>query len=218
MPIFRSPVKPPLFTARQALAPSTVIAGFVAALAACGQAAPPAASNAADDITGQVCCVVSSSGASDLNSWDFALITWLVPHDALASEMAILAPTNAQDSTIKNLAAKIDATQRLRYQKMTALAADWAKPVPSTEASGDSHNHGVNGDYGAKSLIRLSGRTFDQKFLTFMIAHHRATLPIARATIDNGTNDDAKQFAEAVRDVTQDEIALMRQVLRGVAK
>ena len=42
------------------------------------------------------------------NGWDIAMIYWMVPHDAVGSQMAELAPGQAASQQVKDLAAAMD--------------------------------------------------------------------------------------------------------------
>lgn len=225
MPSFRTCTRLALRLGTSRFTAAAATASLSVALAACGS--PPsttASTGDAGDLTGQECCVISTSGptvngiATAHDGWDIAFINWTVPHDAVASQMAVLAAAQAGSQQLKDLATKIDAVQGPRYQKMAAMAAAWSQPVPSTDpnAAKDAHDHGglSDGKSDPATLVPLSGAAFDKQLLTLMIAHHQAALPVAQATIDNGMNEQAKQLAKEILSTATAEISQMQQMLR----
>lgn len=210
-----------------------VLAGLTVCLAACGST-PAAttvitaagATGAPADPTGQVCCA-PVAGAGDVvngvatvhNGWDLAFVNFMALHDAVAAEMGDLAPTRASSQRVKDMAAAISAPQGPRFQRMSAMATAWDEPVPPTdpEAAGSVHDHGgglPDASYGtAETLARLTGTAFDRQFLTTLIAHHRSTMPVARATIDSGENPQTRALTvELVAEQTA-QITRMQQLL-----
>ena len=191
-------------------------------LTACGSSSPAGMPEAGSNLKGQQCCVapassgISANGIATVhNGWDIAFIGFQTPHDAIASEMATLALARAGSQRIKDLARKIDDEQGPRYQKMAAMADAWGEPVPSTDPAAGLHDHG-GGDSSATDvdkLRRLSGSAFDKKFLAIMIAHHRATLPVATATFQNGTNPEAAQMSRVLEAAQGAELRQMEQML-----
>ncbi len=105
---------------------AVVAAGFIAAfvLAACGSnasggGAVPAKSNSA---TG------SRSGAT-FNGVDVMFLRMMIPHHQQAVEMATLAQTRAADPRVKQLAARIKATQTSEIATMNRWLTAWGQPT-----------------------------------------------------------------------------------------
>lgn len=204
-----------------------VLAAVVALGAAGGCAGDPAPTIVSSGPqVGQVCCMATdvpptvNGVATAHNGWDIALIYWMVPHDAVASQMAALAPAQAAGQPVKDIAATIDDATGAKYLLMSSLAVAWGQPVPSTDpnaAAGHDHGGGLDESATAATLNPLSGEAFDREFLKIMIAHHQAALPIARATIDNGENPETRQLAQQVIDVQSAEIARMQGLLAGLS-
>lgn len=209
------------------LATAVVIVGLSLAATACGSPAPTTTSTRADaDAIGEECCAPAPGAAAvngietAHNGWDIAFINWLTPHDAVASQMAQLAPTRASSPQVKEIAAAIDAAQGPGFVKMAAMAAAWGQPVPSTDPAAAIHDHGgaENEAGNVTALAPLSGTAFDNMFLTVMIAHHQATLPMARATIENGVNQQDKQFAREVLAAQEAEIGRMQRLVEASSR
>lgn len=225
--------------------PARRIAGAAAALvlAGCSYAPLPSAGGSAapattvdssaggtgtvlPDITGQVCCVAADPTgttaidgiAVDYNGWDTAFISWMVPHFAVASQLAELASTRAGSAAVKALASKVDAVMSPNYLKMAAMAKAWGQPVPSTDPSAASgHDHGGDDSSGADnaaSLTRLSGRAFDIKYLQVLVADDTAAFSIARATVANCVNPQAKSLAQQLAMDNQAQLAQAQKMLK----
>lgn len=197
---------------------------LAAALTGCGAQVGTTAGASANPLQGQVCCVAPQSGPTTVNGiatahngWDIAFINWLTPHDAVSSQMAELAPTQSPTTTVRTLAGKIDTAQQTRYLGLAAMASAWGVPVPSTDpAAATGHDHGgagTNEAADAETLGPLTGLRFDREFLTIMIAHHAAALPIARATIANGASPDAKAMAQTLLTAQTAEITQMLKMV-----
>lgn len=221
--------------------------GLAGILAACGYAPLPsndaggggtAATEASvsgvdatslNGLDGKVCCVAAGSEAPKVingiattyNGWDTAFISWMVPHYAVAAQLAELAPTRAGSEKVKALAGAIDAEQGTMYLKMSAMALAWGQPVPSTDpAAAAGHDHGGGDSSGADNaaaLGKLSGSAFDRKILAVLIADDKAALPIAKATIANGTNAQAKELAKEISAGATAQIGEMQKLLEELS-
>lgn len=189
-------------------------------------ASSAAAGTVLPDINGQVCCVVADPAgvtaiggiAVTYNGWDTAFISWMVPHFAVASQLAELAPTRAGTAAVKVLATKVDAVMSPNYLKMAAMAKAWGQPVPSTDPSAASgHDHGGDDSSGADnaaSLTKLTGKAFDIKYLQVLVADDKAALAVARATVANCVNPQAKALAQQLASDNLAQIAQAQQMLK----
>lgn len=181
------------------------------------------------DIDGQVCCVAADptsvtavDGISvSYNGWDTAFISWMVPHFAVASQLAELAPSRSGTAQVRTLAAKIDAVMSPNYLKMAAMAKAWGQPVPSTDPSAASgHDHGGDDSSGADlaaGLTKLSGVAFDRKYLQVVLADDRAALANAQATVANCVNPQAKILAQQLVTDNAAQIAQAQRLLAQVS-
>jgi uncharacterized protein (DUF305 family) len=200
--------------------------GLAWLLAACsGTAAPDGtAAPSSAGIVGQVCCVAAPvDGPAQVdgidtvhNGWDIVLLNWMAPHDAVASQMAALAADRSTNDAVKQLAVAIDQDGQPRYLKLVAMANAWGQPIPSTDpaaASGHDHGGGPANVDSAAVLGPLTGADFDRQFLTIMMAHHQAALPVAQGAQANGENAQDKAMAQEISTTTTAEITKMQQIL-----
>ena len=189
-----------------------------------GDDAPAVVDGTGQDIVGQVCCIVApGNGApmvngisTEYNGWDTYMISWITPHDAVASQMAALAEGQAASQQVKDIAASIDEDTSTRYLRVSEIAVAWGQPIPSTDpasVSGHNHSAGASEAATAETLIPLTGDVFDREFLEIMIEHHAAVLPIAQNALAQGINQQEKEFAREVLDSQTAEIGVMQAIL-----
>ena len=216
----------------------TIGAVALTLLAGCSYAPLPtaggaAASGAADgggtssaDIVGQVCCVAQVSGAPTVvdgistvyNGWDTAFISWMVPHFAVASQLAEMAPSRSDNAEVKAIAVVNDGNLTPNYLKMSELAKAWGQPVPSTDPNAGGHDHG--GDAGVDpsvALNKLTKAAFDKNYLKYVIADDQAALGIADDTIANGVNPQAKPIAQLIAADSRAQITQCQKLLTTVS-
>lgn len=177
------------------------------------------------NIDGAVCCVAVSSGAptavggisTTYNGWDTAFISWMVPHFAVASQLAELAPTRASSAEVKKLASTIDATLAPNYLTMSAMAKAWGQPTPSTDPNAGGHDHGGTDGSGADNavtLTKIKGVAFDRKYLAIVIADDQAAVVVARNTVENCTNPQAKKLAQQLLEDSTKQVEQAQLLLK----
>lgn len=208
----------PTFTAQ------TIAVGLAVSLAACGGTAAKTSRDGAG--SQQECCgpparavpEVVDGIATSHDSFDVAFINYMVPHEAVAAQLADLAADRAGLQQVKDAASAMSLAQGPRYQRMAAMAAAWGEPAPSIDpaSSGSVHDHSSGSDSrdAAVTLAPLSGTAFDRQFLTTMIAHLQSGLPVASSALDNGTNPQAKLLA---KELLSEHAALARQMQQALA-
>ncbi|MFI6128511.1 DUF305 domain-containing protein [Micromonospora sp. NPDC051141] len=79
--------------------------------------------------------------------------------------------------------------------------------------------HGMPGMMSDVDMARLaaaSGRDFDRRFLTMMIAHHEGAITMARTEAAQGADSDAKALAERISTTQRAEIDTMRSILARI--
>lgn len=140
----------------------------------------------------------------------------MIAHHAQALAMTALAAERAARPDLRQLAARIEATQedeiRLMRQWLAARGHD-------TAASHAHHAAPMPGMLSAEELARLgraTGTAFDRLFLESMIRHHEGALAMVAALFatDGATQDvELFQFASAVDSDQRAEIARMRTLL-----
>jgi len=66
------------------------------------------------------------------------------------------------------------------------------------------------------TLSKLSGKTFDQAFLSMMIPHHQAALEMARAVLPTTKDATVKRWAQGIITSQQAEIGTMTALLKSL--
>lgn len=150
---------------------------------------------------------------SDDNQADVDFATGMIPHHAQAVEMADLALDKATNAQVKQLATSIKQAQQPEIDKMTGWLEDWGEEVPATNGehgSGHTMTDGMMSDDDMSMLENASGKMFDQHWTALMIEHHEGAITMAKEELSKGSNDDAKQLAQAIIDGQSKEIATMK--------
>ncbi|WP_329016297.1 DUF305 domain-containing protein [Micromonospora rifamycinica] len=91
-------------------------------------------------------------------------------------------------------------------------------PSPTTSGM-PGMDHGMPGMMSDADMTRLaaaSGRDFDRRFLTMMIAHHEGAITMAQTEAAQGANSDAKALAERISTTQQTEIDTMKSILARI--
>lgn len=135
----------------------------------------------------------------------------MIPHHQQAIVMSEIALARSSNPEVRDLANKIISEQ----SQEISLMESWVD-----EAGNGSHGgHSMSGMATEEELAELdslSSPEFDELFLTLMIAHHEGALEMVQM-LDGTTNPDAKQLAEDIVRVQQEEIDLMKQLLQKLA-
>lgn len=149
----------------------------------------------------------------------------MIPHHAQAIAMAEMATQRAESPEVKDLAARIEATQQPEIDQMGGFLRAWNAPVPSTTmpmAEMGQMDHGAGGAMPGmmsgdqmQQLGQASGAAFDRMFLQMMITHHQGAVTMAETEFRDGQNPEARQLAQRIIDDQQREIAEMQALLDG---
>lgn len=135
----------------------------------------------------------------------------MIPHHQQAIVMSEIALARSNNPEVRELANKIISAQS---QEIT-LMESWID-----EAGHGAHGgHSMSGMATEEELAKLdtlSSPEFDEMFLKLMIAHHEGALDMVHM-LDGTTNPDARQLAEDIVRVQQEEINLMKQLLQQLA-
>ncbi|SDH71411.1 DUF305 domain-containing protein [Nonomuraea jiangxiensis] len=186
---------------------TTVAAGALALLTACGGATTEQQGMSGGNAT----ATTSAPATPAFNDADVRFAQMMIPHHEQAAQMADLAPSRAHDPEIKELAAKIKASQGQEIQTMKGWLAQWGKPVPS---GGMGHEMpGMVSEKDMKQLAAAKGPRFDKLFTQRMIAHHKGAIEMARHEQADGSNPQARELAKSIESTQQAEVARLQKIL-----
>lgn len=177
---------------------ATAIAVAALILAACGNS---------DDNT---------AATTTFNQADVTFAQQMIPHHRQAVEMAELADSKTQSPEVKALAVDIKDAQGPEIKTMTDWLNEWSEPVPD-DMAGMDHGDSMPGMMSTQEMDKLkamSGKEFDEAFLTMMIGHHEGTVEMAQTELEDGKSLDAIELAEEVQSTQKAEIDTMKKQLK----
>jgi uncharacterized protein (DUF305 family) len=185
----------------------------------------------------------STTSDAAFNDADVAFAQRMVLHHRQAVVMSQMADGRVDDPAVQQLAAGIEAAQTPEIEQMEGWLKSWGKDVPDSmmgdyldgdedgdssgmmgddsdgdwpgmmgdNADGDWPGMMSNSDMGM--LNHSHGRSWDDMFLTMMIAHHRGAIAMAEQELEDGTNPDALALAQKIITAQRAEIATMKELL-----
>lgn len=156
---------------------------------------------------------------------DVQFMQHMIGHHAQALTMAAMVPARTEAGAIRQLAQRIEVSQRDEIALMQRWLAVRHETVPAADPS--HHHEGADtahevlmpGMLTPAELDRLAashGADFDRRFLTFMIRHHEGALTMVAnlfATTGAGQEAEAFRFASDVDSDQRAEIRRMRALL-----
>ncbi|GIF08360.1 DUF305 domain-containing protein [Actinoplanes siamensis] len=186
-------------------------AALVLSLGACGTSpeTPPApvASNVADIAAG-----------STYNDRDVMFLQMLVDHQQQGLQMAEIGASRATRSDVADLARAVELTQTDELAMMKNWLTEWGKPTAVDKRVSVHADHGglpSTTDAEIDSLRTVGKAEFETAFLNLFLAHQHNAVEMAQLELDKGTNEQAKQFAERVKESRTDQVQQMLRLLNG---
>ncbi|WP_432870655.1 DUF305 domain-containing protein [Microbispora rosea] len=148
-------------------------------------------SEAADNPTPDETGTAQPSGGS--KAADVAFARQMVPHHLQALEMARLAQTRAGDPWVGQFAAKVATARDTDIRTFKGWLDMWgAEPLPRDHAMPGTQTRAE-----IEALAKLSGPSFDQKYVALMIKHDNGAIKLARTEQAEGAFEGAKALAVA---------------------
>lgn len=140
------------------------------------------------------------------NQADVVFLQNMIHHYSQAITTSQIARNQANSPHVKDLAARIEAEQRLQIQQMSTLLTAWDTPAPAT--LGTMGNGQVPG--------MVSGAGFDQMIIQIMIVHHQGAVGMSQTELAQGSNPDTRTLAQQIISVKQAEISQMQNLLQVI--
>jgi len=158
------------------------------------------------------------STQQSFNEADVTFAQDMIPHHQQAVVMAEMAADQAESEEVRQLAADIQAAQGPEIDTMSGWLESWGEEMPEDMSGMDpgmtmGDMPGMMTAQQMDGLTSTSGATFDQMFLTMMIAHHEGAIEMARTEQAEGENPDAVDLAAQIEAQQTAEIATMRGLL-----
>jgi uncharacterized protein (DUF305 family) len=150
-----------------------------------------------------------AAGQQQHNHADVVFLQNMIAHHTQAIMMSQRARNQAVSPKVKDLAARIEATQGPEIQQMRDLLTAWGSPAP-VGPGGRGHMGGM--EHG--QMPGMTGAAFDRMFLQMMIAHHQHAIDMSQTELAQGSNPAAHQLAQQIITAQQAEIREMQALLQ----
>jgi uncharacterized protein (DUF305 family) len=190
---------------------ATVLISAALLLGACGTAPEAPANN----VTEAKAAVQAEGGH---NETDVMYLQMMVAHHEQGLEMVRLAGKNAERAEIRTLAQAVDATQSDEVEMMTGWLKQWQAPTTVDHAPSAHADHGglpATGPEEIAALKKAKGAEFEKTFLNLFVAHQHNAVEMAHLETKQGSNAEAKAFADRVRASRADQIQQMLQLMNS---
>lgn len=187
------------------------------ALAACGTATSPAPVASAQAVVSAQ-AVAEIQAGDQFNDTDVMFLQMLVYHQKQGLEMTATAASRAQDPALKTLAQAVQATEKDELSMMRSWLTEWKKPVDVDTTKSLHADHGglpATGSAEIKALKTVAAAGFDTAFLNLFLAHQHNAIEMAHLETTNGSNAEAKAFADRVRESRQGEVQQMLKMMNS---
>lgn len=136
----------------------------------------------------------------------------MIPHHSQAVEMATMALEQSSNTSIVDLASRIQGAQDPEIEQMRTWLNTWGQQEMSSDMEGMDHGsaEGMMDDTEMTALAAATGAEFDALFVDMMIRHHQGAIAMANTALTEGTDPDGRALAEAIIAAQEGEIAEMQ--------
>lgn len=191
---------------RRTALPATILS-LALGLAACGADGQESAAGPASQ---QVTTAASPSATADFEQTDIRFTTMMLPHHMQAVRMSELEIEKGTDAKVVALAEQILADQKEEIATMQGFlevfGTEPKPPAPDLQARWDKNYQDL--------VAAPTAEQSDVVFLTNMMPHHAAAVPMAQTEIDLGAYGPAQELAMQIKMTQLEEIATMKMMLR----
>lgn len=150
------------------------------------------------------------SGTVEGNPTDRAFVAAMIPHHRSAIDMAAVATQEGDSEFVKDLAADITSSQNAEIEDMERIDAQLADAgIEKGQLGMSEEDMGMGMEMSADSL--RGAKPFDEKFIAMMVPHHEGAIEMARMELEQGSNPELKQLAEAIIEAQEREVKAMRR-------
>ena len=165
--------------------------------------------------------------SAEFNDADVSFATDMIPHHAQALVMVDMTRDRDLDPEFEQLAQQILDAQGPEIEEMTGWLRDWDQPIPETSRDhANAHDDSMDPGDMAEMPGMMSGAelddlaaadvsSFEEMWMTMMIAHHEGAIEMAQAEQEDGEFPDAIALAEGIESSQEAEIEQMRAMLGG---
>lgn len=152
------------------------------------------------------------AAGSAFNDADIEFAQGMIPHHSQAVEMATMALEQSSNTSIVDLASRIQGAQDPEIEQMRTWLNTWGQQEMSSDMEGMDHGsaEGMMDDTEMTALAAATGAEFDALFVDMMIRHHQGAIAMANTALTEGTDPDGRALAEAIIAAQEGEIAEMQ--------
>jgi len=144
----------------------------------------------------------------------------MIVHHGQAVQMAEIVRDRTNSDAMRLLAADISLTQQGQIGIMQGWLQVWGLPITGEEPAMAWMGHPTDGLMPGMAtpgeidrLSKLPTDRADVLFLRLMIAHHKASIPMAEAILDRTDRPEVRQLAESIERLQWAEIGVMEDML-----
>ena len=153
----------------------------------------------------------ASASASAFNDTDVRFTQSMLPHHMQAARNAEIEMEMGADPQVKAIAQQILDTQTAEIEKMRGFLAEFGaeeQPPPADQQAVWDKNTAALRDAPTPEAR-------DIVFLTNMVPHHSAAVPMSQTEIELGTYPQAVALAEEIKKTQRMEIMEMNMIIRA---
>ncbi|GGN34692.1 uncharacterized protein (DUF305 family) [Actinoplanes campanulatus] len=196
-----------------------VVAAAPFLLGACGTAvdkkeAAPAATTQAQNVKN----VSEITAGSTFNDTDVMFLQMLIDNQQQGQQMAQIAAKRAGRPEVVELAKAVQVTQADEIKMMTNWLTEWGKPATLDERTSLHADHGglpATSEKEIAALKTMKKAQFETAFLNLFLGHQHNAVEFAQLELSKGGNEQAKAFAERVKQSRSDQVQQMLKLLAG---
>jgi uncharacterized protein (DUF305 family) len=158
-----------------------------------------------------------SSPSAGVGDADVMFASMMIVHHEQAIEMSdIVLAASGIDPAVTELAQRIKAAQGPEIEQLEDWLDEWGVSSDDRDASGMDHGDGMMSAEDLVALRDADGSEASRLFLEQMIMHHEGAVEMAQAQVDEGSDPEAVELAQAIIDAQTEEIQEMTDLLAAL--
>src|SRR5215203_608173 len=169
---------------------------------------------------GVALALLFASQPSSNDSAEASFARDMIVHHGQAVQMAEIVRDRTQSDAMRLIAADISLTQQGQIGIMQGWLQAWGLPITGSEPAMAWMGHPTDGLMPGMAtpdeigrLSQLPPDRADELFLSLMIAHHAAAIPMAQAILKRTDQPEVRQLAQAIQQSQRVEIENMKAMM-----
>ncbi|MGW9158337.1 MULTISPECIES: DUF305 domain-containing protein [unclassified Microbacterium] len=158
-----------------------------------------------------------SSPSAGVDDADVMFASMMIVHHEQAIEMSdVVLAASGIDPAVTELAQRIKAAQGPEIEQLEDWLDEWGVSSDDRDASGMDHGDGMMSAEDLVALRDADGPEASRLFLEQMIMHHEGAVEMAQTQVDEGSDPEAVELAQAIIDAQTEEIQEMTDLLAAL--